>query len=204
MNHVSLFSPFQIPGPGPQPLLFQRSACRQPLRGPAGHNQQARCTASPWSAPGHHGPPAPEEELQGSAQHPCLFRAASRCLDTADPQSQQCVAPSAPTGRRLSGPRQEWSAIRGTPRATLSPRSRSTAHSSRRTLRVPAAAGGARTRLGWQAEGGAEGPRLGALAYSAPPTRPPRPMELAHSMGLLHLLEALSSPGRDSLVFLAA
>lgn len=39
------------------------------------------------------------------------------------------------------------------------------------------------------------------LAYSAPPTRAPRQMELASAMGLLHLLEALSSPERDSLVF---
>lgn len=128
-----------------------------------------------WAAPGYPHAPAPEEELQGSAHTPPprLFRAAARCLHTAGPLRQQGLAPSAPTGRQLRGPRQEWSAIQGSPQATLSPRSRSTALSSRRTRgsllqqagHGPAGAGGA--------GGGAEGPRLGAwLTQRRPPGLP--------------------------------
>lgn len=87
---------------------------------------------SPWISTG----PRPQRKsckAQLSTPAPRLFRAASRCLHTADPLRQQCLAPSAPTARQLRGPRQEWPAIQGTPQATLSPRLRSTARSSRRT-----------------------------------------------------------------------
>lgn len=49
--------------------------------------------------------------------------------------------------------------------------------------RVPAAAGGARAGWGWRGGRRCRGTQAGCLAYSAPPTRAPRQMELASAMG---------------------
>lgn len=202
--------PLQPLPPSSNAVARHTAAC--PSRGEhvGSHRQAPRATATRpgaqpprWSALGVHspGPGGRAARLSSTPCLPCLFGAASRSPDTADALGQQCVAPSAPPGRRLRGPRKEWSAIQGTPRAPLSPRSRSTAGSRPRSPRprVPAAAGGARATLGWRRE---EVPRAQGWVLWLTQHLPPG--SRANGAGSFHLPEALSSPERDSLVFPAA
>lgn len=77
------------------------------------------------------------------------------------------MAPSAPAGRQLRGPRQEWSAIRGSLRPPLAHAHAPLLAQVAAPLRVPAAAGGAPPWAGGRRGGGT---KAGAVAYSAPPT----------------------------------
>lgn len=177
---------------------------------PPGPNKPGQVDGLPTVQPlvfSRHRPP--EEELQGSTQHRPPLLPLPSSFPTVWTQQILEASRSAVLGPFCSyWEAAQWAAARmdwhpgdssGRPWPTLT---HSTTHSGAAPLRAAAAAGGGTGTSGCRHRAEVRrDPRLAAFAPSAPPTRAPRQKEPASPTGRVHLLEALSSSEKGSLVF---
>lgn len=185
MSHSSLLSPFKYLDQGHDHLSVHRSARTQPQRGPAGHNEQARCPASPLGSPWVSTGPGPRGRAARLRSHPSSPPLPSSCPLSAHsrPSTSAGPGPVCSHGKAAQGSSARMVCNPGIPSGHPEPTL--TLHCSLKSPhpRVPAAAGGARAGWGWRGGRRCRGTQAGCLAYSAPPTRAPRQMELASAMG---------------------